>query len=254
MSSYTRTHSGSPSGSYFPLDPSSHADEPPRHHRGLTRSITNSSFRSFRTFAGGAGQGISEDQYRVLLELQRLLYHGPGGTTFLEGDDASGDDRTESRKDQLRMFVNEHFESDCRESIPASQREAILIFRSVYESPLVTLQSRPILLDAISLTTDLANGTLPSLWPRAIVSHVKSALSWSVGKVLSLGRRLPAKDPERGDAEGHPVAVRDLLSALLGAGEDTNDAWWDAWRLGSECTEVGGFETYDGYHLGVIDQ
>lgn len=129
MSSYTRTHSGSPSGSYFPLDPSSHADEPPRHHRGLTRSITNSSFRSFRTCAGGAGQGISEDHYRVLLELQRLLYHGPGGTTFLEGDDASGDDRTESRKDQLRVFVNEHFESDCRESNPASQCEPILIFK-----------------------------------------------------------------------------------------------------------------------------
>jgi hypothetical protein len=73
-----------------------------------------------------------------------------------------------------------------------------------------------------------------------------------VGKVIPLSAPVP-KDPERGDAlEGHPVAVRDLLSGLLGG--DRSDAWWDAWTLGSECSEVGGFETYDGYHLGVIDQ
>ncbi|KAJ9091837.1 hypothetical protein QFC20_007522, partial [Naganishia adeliensis] len=121
MSSYARTHSDSPSGSYFPLDPSSsHPEELTRqsHHQRLTRSITNSSFRSIRTFAGygGAGQGISEDQYRVLLELQRLLYHGPGETTFLENDELGNDDdgqNREGRKEQLKAFVHEYLESDC---------------------------------------------------------------------------------------------------------------------------------------------
>lgn len=122
-----RTHSDPPPGSYFPLDPgpSSYAEDPHRpphyhHHQRLTRSITNSSFRSTRTFAGygGAGQGISEDQYRVLLELQRLLYHGPMEATFLDTDDGDEEDggRTEGRKEQLKAFVHEFLESDCRES------------------------------------------------------------------------------------------------------------------------------------------
>lgn len=40
----------------------------------------------------------------------------------------------------------------------------------------------------------------------------------------------------------------------LGDRAEKGDAWWDAWQVGSECSEIGGFETYEGYHLGVIDQ
>jgi hypothetical protein len=52
----------------------------------------------------------------VLLELQRLLYHGPGETTFLDEDGADEESR-EGRKEQLKAFVHEYLESDCRESL-----------------------------------------------------------------------------------------------------------------------------------------
>lgn len=71
-------------------------------------------------------------------------------------------------------------------------------------------------------------------------------------------------DMERGSVDGtakhdlegrQPLrgALQGLVVPLLDHGERM-DAWWDAWQIGSECSDIGGFETYEGYHLGVIDQ
>ena len=97
--------------------PSTLPETPQRHMGRLTRSITNSSFRS-TTYTGFAatGQGILEEQYRLLLELQRLLYHGPGEKTYLEDDDEDGVRDGQARKVQLRSFMQQYVEADCCKS------------------------------------------------------------------------------------------------------------------------------------------
>jgi hypothetical protein len=140
----------------------------------------------------------------------------------------------------------------------------MLTIASVYESPLITLHSRQLFLDATALATDLAKGSLPSLWPRAVVTHVKSAFRWGLGKVFTLSEsaRVVEKDPEFGnidvvDEVAQKLAFADQVKLAVVPMVDyqaRKDAWWAAWEVGSECSEIGGFETYDGYHLGVIDQ
>lgn len=117
----------SSTGEIFPPigGPSTLPDEPHRHFPRLTRSITNSSFRSTRTYTGFAatGQGISEDQYRLLLELQRLLYHGPGEKTYLDDDEEDGVRDGDGRKEQLRAFVHEYLEADCCKHTDSSDEQ-----------------------------------------------------------------------------------------------------------------------------------
>lgn len=140
----------------------------------------------------------------------------------------------------------------------------MLTISSVYESPLITLHSRQLFLDATALATDLAKGSLPSLWPRAVATHIKSAVRWGLGKMFTLSEtaRAVEKDPEFGNIDAveevaKKLALGDQLRMAVVPMVDyqqRKDAWWDAWEIGSECSEIGGFETYDGYHLGVIDQ
>lgn len=133
----------------------------------------------------------------------------------------------------------------------------------MYESPLITLHSRQLFLDATALATDLAKGSLPSLWPRAVATHVKSAVRWGLGKVFTLSEpRRVQQDPEFGNIDAfrevaQRLAFGDQLKMAVVPMVDyqqRKDAWWNAWEIGSECVEIGGFETYEGYHLGVIDQ
>ena len=102
------------------------------------------------------------------------------------------------------------------------------------------------------------------MWPRAVATHVKSAVRWGLGKVFTLSDtvRPVQEDPEFGNIDAvQQVAQRLALGDQLKMAvvpmvdyQQQKDAWWNAWEIGSECVEVGGFETYEGYHLGVFDQ
>lgn len=133
----------------------------------------------------------------------------------------------------------------------------------MYESPLITLHSRQLFLDASSLAIDLAKAFLPSLWPRAVATHVKSAVRWGLDKMFTLSETQPVQqDPEFGNLDAfQEVAPKRAFGDQLKMAivpmvdyQQRKDAWWNAWEIGSECVEIGGFETFEGYHLGVIDQ
>ncbi|KAJ9118418.1 hypothetical protein QFC24_006247 [Naganishia onofrii] len=235
------------------------------------RSIAGSSYRTFGVNgSGGGGGGLTEDQYRILGEFQRVVY-GTGGRSLMVDDDEHDEQEKDGvtevdatgRKQELRTFLDQHFEADC-----------------VYESPLITLQSRPLIFDALTLSSDLASSRLPSIYPRALLQHSGNIARWGIRKLFgsqskssssSSGVLGKGKDVESAQVKAEQYAggrVEQIARALVpwlplssaSAAESSkngNDAaqegWWEIWHVSSECTELGGFETWHGCHTGIID-
>ncbi|KAJ9102015.1 hypothetical protein QFC19_004940 [Naganishia cerealis] len=248
------------------------ADEAYSRHPITPRSAAGSSFRTLGLGGSGVG-GISEEQYRVLAELQRVIYYSTCQGSLLDDEEVGEDDGAvdADRKEQVRKFVQQHFEIDCRRcpSVPSlvsdMLKRSLLRHTIVYESPLITLQSRPLFLNALALSADLASSRLPSIYPRALITHTQSVARWSFRKFFGCqttptsssttaiaGKPAPASGGRL--EEIARVLVPWLVDdAQFNNGKGKGDAWWDIWHLSSECGEIGGFETYEGYHLGIID-
>lgn len=85
------------------------------------RSIAGSSYRTFGVNgSGGGGGGLTEDQYRILGEFQRVVY-GTGGRSLMVDDDEHDEQEKNGatevdatgRKQELRTFLYQHLEADC---------------------------------------------------------------------------------------------------------------------------------------------
>ncbi|KAJ9111769.1 hypothetical protein QFC22_006428 [Naganishia vaughanmartiniae] len=244
------------------------------------RSIAGSSYRTFGISGSGGGAGLSEEQFRILGEFQRVVYGNSGGRSLMvddddeveQGKDGADDVDPAERKEQLRMFLEQHFEANC-----------------VYESPLITLHSRPLIIDALTLSTNLAASRLPSIYPRALLTHSGNIARWGIRKLFGW-QETPSSSPAGGGMG--KVKGKDVESALSGSMEgemehyaagrveqiarasvpwlplfssgaafedskdekgNAEDAWWEVWHVTSECQELGGFETWHGCHTGIID-
>ncbi|KAJ9093212.1 hypothetical protein QFC21_006529 [Naganishia friedmannii] len=227
------------------------------------RSVAGSSYRTFGiSGSGGSGGGLTEEQYRILGEFQRVVYGAGGGRSLLVDDDEREEreddmDRVDAaqKKEQLRLFLEQHFEADC-----------------VYESPLITLHSRPLIMDAITLSSDLNSSRLPSIYPRALLQHSGTIARWGLRKLFGSQSAVPGekgKDVESAQSKVELYAggrVEQIVRALVpwlvndpAAGGSRNaegaeaEGWWEVWHVSSECTELGGFETWHGCHTGIID-
>ncbi|ADV25427.1 Hypothetical Protein CGB_M0370C [Cryptococcus gattii WM276] len=150
----------------------------------------------------------------ALTDIHHILYFGE---EFL--DKEGSDKGWEQKIEGLRNVLEQYFESDC-----------------VYDTPLVRLTSRSSLLSHFALLHLLSTLSLPSLTPSAVIRHARSLTS-------ALMLRLVGVTPKDVDPAFRPH--KDAIGERSG--------WWRLWEVRAECSEIGEMESYDGYHLAMID-
>jgi hypothetical protein len=151
--------------------------------------------------------------------------------------------------------------------------------KTVYESPLLTLQNTQLLQHAVNLSHAVSDAQLPSLWPGALAGHAAEIVRYGWKKFVGSGssktieeqarkahtsQEKPKSDPRsarqldsrQGQAalasafarfHDHPTAAGSATETRRkneddDAGGDGN--WWKAWDVRSVCGEINEMETY----------
>lgn len=130
----------------------------------------------------------------------------------------------------------------------------------------------------------LASGSIPALTPSNALLHarlisrrlsrrIKDSLSFrsfssfSGGDVNTETSSREVKDNGKGKEKAENDLVTEEYQERLSItnaqieeremnqkGKVIRGDRWKLWDVGAECTEIGGMECYDGYHLGLIEQ
>jgi hypothetical protein len=129
----------------------------------------------------------------------------------------------------------------------------------------VNVVSRSAFLAHFAFLHLISTGYVPKVTPSALLQHVSRVTSIARQRLIGLddhggdieaaseGKSLKGKNKSSEEWLGYG-ARQDTEMVMRDGARTSDSAWWRIWDVTADCTDIGGMECYDGYHLALIEQ